>query len=58
MDTEAWPLDHGSWLDAGGRWLLVGVMHAGLVGSLLELLGRRWAKGADLLDVCVELDGW
>ncbi|KAL5979857.1 hypothetical protein ACLOJK_038970 [Asimina triloba] len=26
----------------------MGVMHAGLVGSLLELLGRQRAEGADL----------
>ncbi|KAL6001344.1 hypothetical protein ACLOJK_007078 [Asimina triloba] len=44
----AWPLDYGSWLDAGGRWLLVGVMHAGLVGSLQELFGRRRVEEADL----------
>ncbi|KAL6004746.1 hypothetical protein ACLOJK_005302 [Asimina triloba] len=31
-----------------GRELLMGVMHAGLVGSLLELLGRQRAEGADL----------
>ncbi|KAL5998880.1 hypothetical protein ACLOJK_009828 [Asimina triloba] len=31
-----------------GRELLMGVMHASLVGSLLELLGRQRAEGADL----------
>ncbi|KAL5975314.1 hypothetical protein ACLOJK_031993 [Asimina triloba] len=49
VNAGAWLLDRGSWLDAGGRLLLVGiksVMEMGHAGSMMEKLDDGGAVGA------------